>query len=258
MLIDGFTVFAQLVNFLILIALLKRFLYRPILKTLNRREKQIAGQILEARNLKTEAERQCSEYREKNEQFERQRGAMIAQAQQDAEAERQTLIEGAKVEIAALRNDWLKALKTEQSLFKREIMRLARSEVLEITRKVMSDMASESLEQRICESFGQHLQSFSESEKKTFASAVRAKSEPLTLTTAFALTAAQQQTLGLIVTKVFEIDVPIDYLTDTKLICGIELCTGGYKLSWHVDDYLRALEQNLDRALATKTAVLGG
>ena len=42
MLIDWFTVVAQVVNFLILVWLLKRFLYKPILDAIDAREKRIA------------------------------------------------------------------------------------------------------------------------------------------------------------------------------------------------------------------------
>ena len=43
MLIDWFTVIAQMLNFLILVWLLKRFLYQPILDAIDAREKGIAS-----------------------------------------------------------------------------------------------------------------------------------------------------------------------------------------------------------------------
>ena len=39
--VDWITVSAQIVNFLILVWLLKRFLYRPVLNAMNRREQRI-------------------------------------------------------------------------------------------------------------------------------------------------------------------------------------------------------------------------
>ncbi len=55
MLIDWFTVVAQIVNFLILVWLLKRFLYKPILDALDAREKKIAKELADADLKKTEA-----------------------------------------------------------------------------------------------------------------------------------------------------------------------------------------------------------
>ena len=49
MLIDWFTVVAQIVNFLILVALLKRFLYGPLIRAIDARENGIAAQIAAGR-----------------------------------------------------------------------------------------------------------------------------------------------------------------------------------------------------------------
>ena len=48
MLIDWFTVGAQAVNFIILVWLLKRFLYKPILNAIDAREKRIATELAAA------------------------------------------------------------------------------------------------------------------------------------------------------------------------------------------------------------------
>jgi len=45
MLIDWFTVGAQIVNFLILVWLLQHFLYKPILNAIDAREKRIAANL---------------------------------------------------------------------------------------------------------------------------------------------------------------------------------------------------------------------
>ncbi len=55
MLIDWFTVVAQALNFLILVWLLKRFLYKPILNALDAREKRIAAELADADARKAEA-----------------------------------------------------------------------------------------------------------------------------------------------------------------------------------------------------------
>ena len=48
MLIDWFTVAAQALNFLILVWLMKRFLYKPILNAIDAREKLIAKELADA------------------------------------------------------------------------------------------------------------------------------------------------------------------------------------------------------------------
>ena len=66
MLIDWFTVGAQAVNFLILVWLLKRFLYKPILKAIDAREKRIAAELADAATQMNAAEQLRVEFQGKN------------------------------------------------------------------------------------------------------------------------------------------------------------------------------------------------
>lgn len=253
MLIDWFTVFAQLVNFLILMGLLKLFLYKPILRALEDREKKIAGQLEEARKIKADAERERNEYVYKNELFEQQRDDLLKQAQNDANHEREKLIEAARMEAADLRTGWQQALKIEQTGLHRDIMQQTRAEVFAITRKTLADLASESLEQRISEVFIQRLRALNESDKNLLALAIEASSKPVQIRSAFELTPQQQKALEQTVREVFAVEAAIEFKTDAERISGIELSTNGHKLAWNIADYLALLERSVEEVLEAKT-----
>jgi F-type H+-transporting ATPase subunit b len=102
-LIDWFTVIAQIVNFLILVWLLKRFLYQPILRALDAREKRIAAELAAADEKKREAEKERDEFRQKNDEFEQQRSVLLHTASEEAHAERQRLIAAARTDADDLR-----------------------------------------------------------------------------------------------------------------------------------------------------------
>ncbi len=74
--IDWFTVVAQAFNFLILVWLLKRFLYKPILHAIDEREKGIAAQLAEADAKKAEAQEERNDFQHKNEAFDQERTAL--------------------------------------------------------------------------------------------------------------------------------------------------------------------------------------
>jgi F-type H+-transporting ATPase subunit b len=186
-LIDWFTVFAQLVNFLILMALLKRFLYKPILRALDEREKKIARQLEDARKIRADAERERNEYAYKNEVIAQQSADLLKQAQQEANHEREKLIEAARAESHALSAGWRKALENEQYSLHRDIMQHTREEVFAIIRKTLADLASESLEQRICEVFLQRLHTLNESDKKMLTQAMQSASNPVLVRSDFEL-----------------------------------------------------------------------
>ena len=103
MLINWFTVCAQAVNFLILVWLLKRFLYKPILHAIDEREKGIATQLAQAEAKVAEAQKERDDFQHKNEVFDQQRAAMLTKATDEAKAERQRLLDEARKDADALR-----------------------------------------------------------------------------------------------------------------------------------------------------------
>ena len=102
MLIDWFTVGAQALNFLILVWLMKRFLYKPILHAIDAREERIAKELADADAKKAEAQKERDEFEHKNEEFDQQRAALLSKATDEAQAERQRLLDEARKAAAAL------------------------------------------------------------------------------------------------------------------------------------------------------------
>ena len=96
MLINWFTVIAQAINFLILVWLLKRFLYKPILHAIDEREKGIATQLAQAEAKKAEAQKDRDDFQHKNEAFDQERAALLKKATDEAKAERQRLLDEAR------------------------------------------------------------------------------------------------------------------------------------------------------------------
>ena len=75
--INWFTVIAQIINFLILVWLLKKFLYKPVLDAIDAREKKIVSRLEDAKTKKEEAKKEQDEFNEKNKQFDEQKKELI-------------------------------------------------------------------------------------------------------------------------------------------------------------------------------------
>src|ERR1700678_2549050 len=113
MLIDWFTVGAQALNFLILVWLMKRFLYKPILHAIDAREKLIAAELADAATKKTEAAKERDEFQHKNQEFDQQRAALLSKATDEAKAECQRLLDETHKAADALRTAQQEALKND-------------------------------------------------------------------------------------------------------------------------------------------------
>ena len=122
MLIDWFTLIAQLVNFLILAWLLKRFLYHPIVTALDAREKKIASELQHATVVENEAKQSMSEWRQKNVEFEKQRMLLMQQATKAADDKKAELLIDARKEYDNLRARLEESLHHEQINLQQEII----------------------------------------------------------------------------------------------------------------------------------------
>src|SRR5271170_303230 len=143
--INWFTVAAQAINFLILVWLLKRFLYKPILNAIDERENGIATQLAEAEAKKAEAQKERDDFQHKNTAFDQERAALLQNATDEAKAERQRLLDEARKDAESLRAKRRDALRDEQHNLSQNIIRWTQKEVFAVTRKTLADLASTSL-----------------------------------------------------------------------------------------------------------------
>jgi F-type H+-transporting ATPase subunit b len=252
MLIDWFTVGAQALNFLILVWLLHRFLYKPILSAIDTREKGIAAKLAEAETKSKDAQKAHDDFDKKNKDFDQQRLALLTKATDDANLERNQLIDSAKKEAETLRASQAAALKNDQARLGKAIANTAKDEVFAIARKTLMDLATASLEERIGAVFTRRLGEMDAKSKETLRAALKSTTEPAVLQSAFEMPAQQQATIRNALNETFSSEVRVQFRTEKDAICGIELSANGQKVGWNIADYLTELDQKIGGLLAAK------
>jgi F-type H+-transporting ATPase subunit b len=245
MLIDWFTVGAQALNFIILVWLLKRFLYKPILDAIDTREKRVAAELAGADAKNAEAQKDRAEYQLKSEQFEQRRAALLSQATRDVAVERQRLLAEAGAAADAVAAQRLKVLRGELDNLNQAIRQRTQQEVFAIATRALTDLAASSLEERTVEVLMRRLHMLSGSAKDVLAKAVRTASDPVLIRSAFELSGAQRAAVQNAINETFAIDAHVRFETAPELICGIALSTNGQKLAWNIADYLASLEASI-------------
>ncbi len=252
MLIDWFTVLAQVVNFLILVWLLKRFLYRPILDAIDAREKRIARELAQADAKKAEAQKERDEFQHKNEAFEQQRAALFGKATDEAKAERQRLLDDARQAADTLAARREEALRREQQSLNEALSRRTREEVFAIARKVLADLSTSSLEASMVAVFTRRLHEMDAKAKAGLGEALESASDPARVRSAFDLPAEQRTVIQNAINEAFSADISLRFETAPDLVSGIELTTDGQKVGWSIADYLASLEQGVAELLEKK------
>lgn len=249
MLIDWFTVLAQIVNFLILVWLLKRFLYHPILNAIDVREKRIAKELADADAKKAEALKEREEFQRKNKEFEQQRATLFSQATEEAKVERQRLMDEARQAADALSAKRQEILRNEVHNLNQAISRRTRQEVFSIARKALVDLAGTSMDERMIGVFARRLLEMDEKAKKEFGESLKTASEPALVRCAVELPEAQRAAFQKTLNEAFSAEIKIRFETDPEKVSGIELISNGHKLAWSIADYLASLEKGVDELL---------
>lgn len=252
MLIDWFTVGAQVLNFAVLVWLMKRFLYKPILDAIDARENKIASELADADAKKVEAQKERDTFQQKNDAFDQQRATLLSQATDAAKAEGQRLQEEARKTADELRVKREEALKNDARNLHQAISSRAQQEVFAIARKALTDLATTSLEQNMTEVFVQRLQALDDATKAKFSDALESDTSPVLVRTAFELPAEQRNAIQEAVKQLFTTDIPLKFDVAPALVSGIELSASGQKIAWNIADYLHSLETGVADLLKEK------
>lgn len=255
MLIDWFTVGAQALNFLVLVWLMKRFLYKPILQAIDEREKRIATEIADADAKKAEAKKEQEDLTRKNEDFDRERGALLAKATDEAKVERKRLLDEAQEAADATSAKRRESLRTEAKSLNEAITRRAQKEVFAIARKALRDLATTGLEERLGDVLSRRLRELKDEAKEQLAQALRTASEPAVVRSAFELPPPARAVLQNALNETFSADVHVRFEVAPNVISGIELTVSGQKVGWSIAEYLTSLEEGVAALVATAEKV---
>ena len=253
MLIDWFTVGAQIVNFLILVWLLQHFLYKPVLDAIDAREKRIAAELADADAKKAEAEKERADFEDKNNVFNQHRSALLSKAADEAKAERERLIDQAKKDAESLRVTQADGLRGDRIRLESEITLLAEKEVFAIARKALTDLATVSLEERVGEVFTRRLREMDPKAKELLGSALKNSSQPALVRSAFDLPAEQRAAIQNALNETFSAVVRIKFEDSQDVICGIELTANGQKVAWSISSYLNGLSKKVSDLVDTQS-----
>ena len=251
MLIDWYTVAAQALNFLVLVWLLKRYLYQPVLDAISAREQRIAMQLADAASKEAAATKEREEFQRKNAEFESQRNALLVTATAEAKTERERQLELVRKDADVLRSSLLESLSNDRQALSDQIIRKTRDEVFAIARKTLAELATASLEESMSRVFMDRLRALSAEDRKLLGAAIEAASGTAIVRSAFELPAQQRTAIEQAMSEIRGAAVHVSFESVPSLISGVELSAGGRKLAWSVADYLAALEKSVAEILGS-------
>ena len=253
--IDWFVFFAQIVNFLILVYLLKRFLYGRIVKAMDNREAKMAARFEEVETLKREAEKSAALFEEKNKALVEKQEELLNQAVQEAETKRRELLEKARQDVDAIRERWQETVQREKESFLQDLRQRAGRQIQAIARRILNDMADAELEERIVKVFLQRIASLDPPELETLKDALARAGEGIIIQSTFPLSPPLREKIEDVIRRFGGKMTGVQYETTEDIVSGIELRAHGHKLAWSLGDYLETIEEGFAHALMEEAGV---
>lgn len=244
--IDWFTFIAQIVNFLILLALLKRFLFGPLRNIMDKREQMVTSRLEEARQKLEEAEEKDRIYQSKLDDFKAQKEEMMSKARHEVEEAKKEMLHQARTEIDTIQEKWEESLEAERETFFDELYRQTADNIIELLDRLVKDLANSSLEEQAVHKFVEQLRNLDKKEeKRALQSAMDSGKGELKIISSFALFDEQKRLIEHTLKEVFTADINYIFSVSSLLGFGIEIRAEGWKMGWNAKIYLDDLKKNV-------------
>ncbi len=249
-LFEWFTILAQIINFLILVVLLKYFLYGRIIKTMDDREQKIKSRLEEADEKKQEATAEVEKYQAKVRDLKEKQDQKLAEMKEEIEHVRKEDLRRSREEVDLQRVRWFEALQQELESFHEDLRQQIVEGIFKISAQVLTDLADTDLQENITLVFLRRLQKLSVAERNKLNRALQEFQEKPVIQSAFDLPDSLRQTIRLKVQELFPQTNDIRFEQNSTLHCGIELKAGGYKIAWTINSYLESLEERITNSVS--------
>jgi F-type H+-transporting ATPase subunit b len=256
-LIDGFTVVAEIANFLILIVLLQKVLYKPLLKVMDAREQKIASALAAAAEKQRQADAEAEHFRQARHELDGQRDAVLAQARSDAEAYRRERLESARQETAETQARWRADIARQQQSFLHDLRQLTAHEVVRVSSRVLGHLAGADLERQAIEAFIEHIKRLDGDDLKTMQQFAQVSGQTIQARSAFEMPDEARRQLIQALRQQLGEEIGVHFEVVPDLGFGIELKADGHKLAWNLESYLEGLEDSVAAALNAQTDEMG-
>lgn len=252
--IDWFTVIAQLINFGVLIWLLRRFLYKPVLNAVDAREKKIKSELDEANERQEQAKAELKKHRQQVAAFEADKQTAWNQLEQELGDKRKRELDAVKAEATELREQMKKRLDQETASLTQSFRENIRTGVFQVACKALDELSTGSLNHQIVEKLIHRLQNLTPEEKEKFQSAINGNQGGVEVATAFPIEDAQQKALAAVLTSDFGAQQQPEFVEKPSLVGGVELTVNDYSIAWNIDQYLNGLEKKTAALFSAKSS----
>lgn len=229
----------EILNFLVLVWLLKRFLYQPVQDIIERRQQSIEEQLQTAGNKQQEAEILRKQYEHRLVDWENERRSARTELHSEIEQERQQLMDDLQQELEDERkkNQVLAARQIEEQQRQSE----ARGVELgaRFSAKLLSSVACEEVEKKLLALLISELrQTPVKHEEALQAMAENGRNLTVQVTSAYPIDTTERQSLQSSLDSLLMHSLRYEYAVDAEMIAGLRINIGHWVIHANLHDEL--------------------
>ena len=252
---DFVTFVAQIVNLFVLVWLLKRFLYHPILEVIEKRQQEIRDKVQLADTMKKQIEKEQKKWEEEKKSYENEHQKELNQITQELEEKRKEGLAEIKSSLQRLRLKMQNDLLAEMAALHTDIGHFIATDFMRLAETALQELSNSCPLDQALNLFLKKVKTLDKSEVNKINTILK-KQSVIFINSSDTLTKKQVQETTQMLQKKFHLPpkCKIKFNAIPELILGIEMRTGDISLDWNLKAYLDVLNANLDATLANLTA----
>lgn len=249
--LDWITVGAQIINFLVLVWLLRRFLYAPIMQAMDKREARIKARFSQAEAREKQAAEQAHALETSQRKLDADRATLMDEARSAADEQEQELVARAKAQVDEQSRVWKRLVLREKEDFLAHLQKTMTVQVSELARAALEDLADSDLEPRIVRVFCHMLEHLPDSEREDFMAGYSKSGATIDVQTPIDLADRLRKDVRDALHAIVSTDAAVNFSTDKSMSAGIIARAGSRSVSWTIDSYMKDLRARAESELAT-------
>jgi F-type H+-transporting ATPase subunit b len=223
------TILFQIVNFLVLLAVLSWFFYRPVRKAIEEREREINTRVEQARQREREAEEELQNLNAERERAREEADAILNAARVSAAEERTELIERSHLEADRLRQEALERIQSEEQSMETQLAVELRRTAVSVAGDLIRTAAGPLVHEALVDQFLTSVSILNHNQLDLLRKAMDHASEAIVIETAYPLDEERQDRVQRRLSQILDRDphdLQLRFEVRPTLIAGVRFIAG--------------------------------
>ncbi len=225
------TFILEIINFLILIWILQRLFYKPLLEVIAKRKQFIDQSLADAKNMQQQAEEQRTLYENRQKLWEQEKQAALAALHQQIDIERRAQMAQLETDLEQERQKINVTLQRQQKELQQQAEKQALVNGARFAGMLLKQSASPELEAQLFTLLLDNLKTLPDACTLCLQMLGTKKSVPIKITSAYPLTDEQRLQLEQKLGSLINSQINFQYHQDAELIAGLRMDIGAWVLS---------------------------